>query len=193
MGGVFRFLQRFWTLSQEYLESKPSTNRVVAEKDILQITHKAIKSVSKDLNELGLNTAIASLMESVNELYKIKAEHGFMPAKTWKFAMNIHAQLLAPFAPHIAEELWHQLGNKESVHTSEWPVHDEEYLVTDKIIIVVQVNGKVRANIEMPSDSSEETIVEAAKEDKKVASYLKDKKLHKTIYVAGKLVNLVVS
>jgi leucyl-tRNA synthetase len=199
IGGVFRFLQRVWTICQEYLAEvkgpaaqKSKSPEEAASLQLLTATHKTNYKVSKDLEELGFNTAIASLMEFTNHLYKIKAKTGVGPSKDWKLAITTLVQLLAPFAPHIAEELWHDLGQKDSVHTSAWPVHDEKYLVAETMNIVVQVNGKVRANLQLPSDSGEEQIIEAAKADAKVASYLKDKKIHKTIYVPKKLVNLVV-
>ena len=192
VAGTFRFLQRTWTLLHEYKENK-APNKTVAEREILTATHRTIEKVSRDLEDLAFNTAIASLMEYVNELYKIKAKHGFASVSAWKFAVNTLVQLLAPFAPHISEELWQELGHKDSVHTDVWPVHDEKYLVADRMTIVVQVNGKVRANIRMPADASEHAVVDAAKDNKKVAGYLESKTLRKTVYVPGKLVNFVAS
>ncbi|HLB65988.1 MAG TPA: leucine--tRNA ligase, partial [Candidatus Saccharimonadales bacterium] len=159
LGGVFRFLQRVWVLVQEYQLSKKSDNE--GSEELLKIINQAIYKVSKDLDNLGFNTAIATLMETTNELYKIKSKDGFL-AKNWGESLNILLQLLAPFAPHITEELWHQLGNKDSIHTMSWPVHDDKYLVSDKVTIVAQINGKVRAQFEMPSDSSEEAISKTA-------------------------------
>ncbi|HET7673603.1 MAG TPA: leucine--tRNA ligase [Candidatus Saccharimonadales bacterium] len=189
IGGCFRFLQRVWTLTHEYIdagEKEDSSND-----ELLKVSHKAIKKVSQDLAEMSFNTAIATLMETTNELYKIKARDNYSD-KNWEFAVKTMLQLLAPFAPHIAEELWHDIGMKDSVHISEWPVHDEKYLASDEITIVVQVNGKVRANITVPSDSDEETIVTTAKSEDKVKGYLENKKVRKTIYVPRKLVNFVV-
>jgi leucyl-tRNA synthetase len=99
---------------------------------------------------------------------------------------------LAPFAPHISEELWSQLGHGESIHQSEWPKYDEKYLIADTITIAVQVNGKLRGQVEVSVDADEETVIDAAKANKKVASYLKDKETRKTIYVPGRLVNFVI-
>lgn len=188
MGGSFRFLQRVWTLTQEYLEAESGNTE---SKALLTLTHKAIFKVSKDLEELGFNTAIAALMEYVNELYKLKAKEGFT-AQNWQFAITALLQLLAPFAPHIAEELWEQVGQKGSVHTSEWPVHDDTYLQSDTMKIVVQVNGKVRATIEVSAGSDEATVTEAAKNDENVQQHLDGKQIKKTIYVPSKLVNFVV-
>jgi leucyl-tRNA synthetase len=188
MGGAHRFLQRIWTLVQEFKEhdngSKEST-------DIKRAIHKTIKKVSQDLNDLSFNTAIAAQMEALNELYRIKAGDNYA-GKEWQWALETMLQLLAPFAPHIAEELWQELGHKESIHISEWPTHDEKYLVQDSMTVAIQVNGRLRGEVQVASDASEEIVVVAAKANEKVATYLKGHKLRKTIYVPGKLVNFVI-
>lgn len=199
MGGTFRFLQRAWTLTQEYLsshseQSEESQNTDPSGKpqdDITKITHQTIKKVTEDLKNMGFNTAIASLMEMTNMLYKLKKQVPFTD-EAWKDSFESLTLLLAPFAPHMAEELWQELGHKDSVHTQEWPEWDDKYLVSDTINVVVQVNGKVRANIEMPADSTEDTIIKAAKENEKVAAQIGDNPVKKSIYVPKKLVNLVV-
>jgi len=190
MGGAFRFLQRVWTVTQEWQEAKDTTN--TENTMLLHLTHGTIKRVTEDLHEMGFNTAIAALMEYVNELYKMKAEKGFVGAGTWRFAITSLLQMLAPFAPHITEELWQQAGNQDSVHTTQWPEWDERYLIKDTVTIVVQVNGKVRANIEVPAGSSEATVVETAQKEANVSKYVAGKTVRKTIYVTGKLVNFVV-
>lgn len=195
MGGSFRFLQRFWTLVQEYSsdQSADKPDEVVT-KQLMTLTHRAIKKVSQDLEDLGFNTAIAALMEMVNVLYKLKAEHGFQPKSAWKDTLTTFTQLLAPFAPHIAEELWQtELGNKESVHLSSWPVHNEKLLVVDTITIAVQINGKLRATIEVDAQAEEAAVVAAAKANARISSLLEGKKLIKQVYVPGRLVSLVVS
>jgi leucyl-tRNA synthetase len=192
MGGSYRFLQRIWTLVQEYKANKDKTDDS-SEKEILSLTHRVIQKVSHDLEDFGLNTAIAAQMEYVNELYKIKSVNGFRAKKAWEFALTSLVQLLAPFAPHISDELWEELGHSDSVHISEWPVHDKKYLVSDTLTIVIQVNGKVRATITVPADSSEDDITEKAKTDKKVENHTSGKKIIKTIYVPNKLVNIVVA
>jgi leucyl-tRNA synthetase len=189
IGGTFRFLQRFWTLVHEYLDSNP--NKSKEEELICRAVHGAIKKVSSDIDDMQFNTAIATMMGCVNELYKLKAEKGFA-AKDWHSALSTLTQLLAPFAPHIAEELWHDLGHKTSVHLSEWPVHDEKYLQSETVNIVVQVNGKLRANIELSVDATEEEIISQAKKDVKVSEHLKNNKVRKTVYVPQKLVNFVI-
>ncbi|HEX5798272.1 MAG TPA: leucine--tRNA ligase, partial [Candidatus Saccharimonadales bacterium] len=195
VAGTFRFLQRVWTLVQEYLDEVPSLkSQVPSKEDIILrgVTHKAINKVHNDIYDMQFNTAIAALMEFSNSLYKIKAEQGFGAKDDWKFALETILKLLAPFAPHMTEELWHDLGNKTSIHTADWPVHDKKYLIQDSLSIVVQINGKLRANIEVSADSSEAEITETAQKHDKVEKHLKNKKVRKTIYVPGKLINFVV-
>jgi leucyl-tRNA synthetase len=192
MGGAFRFLQRIWALSQDYME-RGEPMEAVDDIELKRTTHRAIHRVSKDLEELGFNTAIAALMETTNELYKLKTRVRFEQApETWEWTIGTVLQLLAPFAPHMTEELWEQLGREGSVHVSEWPAEDNQYLVSDTMTIVVQVNGKVRAQLEVPTGETKEAILELAKADKKVASHLDGNEPKKSIYVPGKLVNFVV-
>ena len=191
MGGSFRFLQRAWTLAHEYMETKESGDQKHLEA-IRALRHRTIAKVSSDLEDLSFNTAIAALMEYVNNLYKYKAEDNFGARDEWSLAIENLVQLLAPFAPHIAEELWQELGHKDSVHTSSWPVHGPKYLISETVTIVVQINGKVRANLKLSADSNQEQVTSAAQADSNVVKYTKDKKIKKTIYVPGKLINFVV-
>ena len=192
VSGTYRFLNRFWVLVQEFLGEEASQHKDHSEQKLQKTIHKTIKKVSEDIQNFSFNTAIAAMMECLNELYKIKSEHGFKARSAWSASLHIMTQLLAPFAPHIAEELWQDLGQKGSVHTSKWPVHDEKYLVEAEVNIVVQINGKLRANITVPKDYDEKAVIESAKADEKVKSRLKDKKIRKTIYIHHKLVNFVV-
>jgi leucyl-tRNA synthetase len=193
LGGCYHFLQRAWTISQEYLHGKPMEGNRELETRLHIATHKTIKKVTEDLHGLGFNTAIASLMEFVNGLYKIKVE---LPANSeniaWKEAVTSLAQLLAPFAPHIAEELWNELGHQDSVHVDHWPTWDNKLLVADVITIVVQINGKVRAKLDLPADSSEEDVTKAALENGRIIEHIGIKRPAKVIYVPGRLVNIVV-
>jgi leucyl-tRNA synthetase len=192
IGGAFRFLQRVWTLTQEHLEA-PNVEvefEVNGFKELQRIMHLTTKKVTEDLRSMSFNTAISALMECVNELYKLKL---IMPLGNgyWQSSLEILTMLLAPFAPHIAEELSTQLGNEASVHTGIWPVWHEAVLATDTMKIVVQINGKVRATLEVPSEASEENIVALAKADDKVKAHLNGEP-KKTIYVPKKLVSFVV-
>ncbi len=192
MGGSYRFLQRTWTLAQEFKESNASQNTADA-KALKVVMHRTIKKVSHDLENLSFNTAIAAMMEAINELYKLKLQIPYdEAADTWRWVVEVFIQLLAPFTPHISEELWQQLGHETSIHISEWPVHDEQYLIADTMIIVVQVNGKVRAQLEIASDTAKDAVLQAAQSHEKAAAALDGQTIKKSIYVPGKLVNFVV-
>jgi leucyl-tRNA synthetase len=195
LGGCYRFLQRVWTLAQTYLQSTDTPDgNADAEARLTRTTHKTIKKVTADLEEMGFNTAIAALMEYVNELYKVKTILPPNPGnQTWQQAMRTLAQLLAPFAPHLAEELWYQLGNANTVHLSLWPVWDEALTVEDTMTIAVQVNGKVRATVQVPAGSDEGIVTEAALGDERVQAYLGGKPPAKIVYVPGRLISLVSS
>jgi leucyl-tRNA synthetase len=192
MGGAFRFLQRIWTLTQEFKDAKDQAGDQNYEKDIRKATHKTIKTVTQDLRQLGFNTAIATLMEYVNDLYKLKEQDHFANRDAWKNAITSLLQLVAPFAPHIAEELWAQTDHTGSVHTSDWPAYDEALLVEDTTVVVIQVNGKLRGEISVARGADEATVIEASKANKKVAGYLENQTIAKTIYVPNKLVNFVI-
>lgn len=189
VAGTYRFLNRVWVLTQEFLSSDSLEGNA---DEVNRAIHAAIKKVSADLENLSFNTAIAAMMEAVNTLYKLKAEHGFAGHESWRFAITSLLQLMAPFAPHMTEELWHQLGNEDTIHTSVWPVHDEQYLVTDTVTFVVMINGKVRGELSLAKDSTQDAVVEAALADSKVKTHLADLPIRKTIFVPNKLVNFVV-
>lgn len=191
VAGTHRFLQRAWSLVQEYLEDQTDIVDTENEGEILKSSHKAIKKVSQDLEKMNFNTAIAALMEYTNELYKIKTMQGLVDKKAWGFALKTLVQLLAPFAPHITEELWADLGYEGSVHLSQWPVHDEAYLVEHVVTIAVQVNGKLRGEIEVPNNADQNVIEAEAKQNENVANYLKSD-IKKVIYIPGKILNFVV-
>ena len=190
MGGSFRFLQRVWALVQEYKEHAGDSEE--PNQQLLQITHRTIKKVSQDLEGLSFNTAIAAMMEAVNDLYKIKDQDNFANKAVWLFTLESLLQLLAPFAPHITEELWSQLSHDTSIHTSTWPTYEEKYLVSDTMTIAVQVNGKLRAELSLPADADEAAVQAAATESDKVAAHTNGKEVVKSIYVPGKILNLVV-
>ena len=191
VAGTYRFLARIWTLVQELEEAadgEPDTKAIVS---LHTTVHKAIKKVSRDLHEMSFNTAIAALMECVNELYKIKAEYGYGSGEAWQQSLSTLLQLVAPFAPHFADELWEQLGNDGTIHISQWPAHDEKYLIQHTMTIVIQVNGKVRGEIEVEHDAPQEVIEKEARLHQNVATYLKNDP-KKVIYVPKKLINFVV-
>ena len=163
---------------------------VVAE--LLRLTHLTIKKVTRDIEDEKFNTAVAAMMEMVNGLYKFKESHGIQATETWRFTLESLLQILAPFAPHITEELWHELGHTDTIHVNHWPKWDEKYLVNDVMTIIVQVNGKLRAKLELPADTDKDALEQAALADEKVCAYLDARTPRKVIYVPGKLVNIVV-
>ena len=195
IGGVYRFLNRVWTLTQEYLEAEKSENPIASdssrERELAALQHRTTKKVTTDIHRMSFNTAIAAMMEYTNELYKLKTD-GFSE-KTWHEALSVLAQLIAPFAPHMAAELWQQLGHDNSLDTAKWPTWDESLTVSETMTIVVQVNGKVRAKLSLAKDSTKEQAIEAALADENVQKFVADQKPAKTIYVPGRLVNIVVN
>jgi leucyl-tRNA synthetase len=183
-----RFLNRIWNLVQEFqVASEDGENE-----QILKLIHPTIKKVTHDLERQKYNTAIAAMMETVNKLYAEKARSGFAGKAQWQFALESLVALVAPFSPHMADELWHQLGRETSVQRDSWPQWDETYLVTDTITVVIQVNGKVRAQLEVPSDIGEDDVKAMALKAENVTRFVGDKKPAKVIYVPGRLVNIVV-
>lgn len=188
--GTYRFLNRVWNLTQEFLENKNTDSG--KNESVLKVTHPAIKKVTSDIENQKYNTAIAALMKCTNDLYEIKARDSFAGQEEWQVALESLTMLTAPFAPHIAEELWKDLGHEDSIHVDHWPKWDEKYLVSDKMTIVVQVNGKVRAELEVDSNANEEDIKTESVSNENVQKYLEGKEPKKIIYVPGRLVSLVV-
>jgi leucyl-tRNA synthetase len=189
--GAHRFLSRLWNLVQEYQETQITTFDDETKKKVMRPIHKMVKKMTNDIEENRYNTAIAAAMGAVNELYKHKTEN-FGKNELWKEALEHVVACVAPFAPHIADELWEQLGHSTSIHKDTWPNWDEELVKEEMITLAVQVNGKVRAEILVAADISEEEAIETAKSNEKVAEHLKDKELKKAIYVPGRLVSLVI-
>ncbi|MGE5312931.1 MAG: class I tRNA ligase family protein [Acidobacteriota bacterium] len=184
VAGTHRFLSRVWALVQEHIASDKAGT--VPEK----LTHQLVKKVSDDLDDMRFNTAVAAMMEYTNELYKLKA--GGMSGESWRVALKWLLKVLAPFAPHMSEELWSQMGFDGSVHVADWPKHDESKLIESTVKIVVQVNGKVRATLEAPADATKEQLETMALEHEKIVEFLDNKKPTRVVVVPGRLVNIVV-
>jgi len=188
IAGIYRFLNRVWVLAQEYQDSaKDFEANDVA---VRRAQHKTVRKVTEDINRLSFNTAISSLMEYTNELYKLKVD-GFSK-DVWLEALQAMAQLIAPFAPHLSEELNNQLGKSELVQNLPWPVWDDSLIAEQTMTVIVQVNGKLRAKLVVAKDTDEAKIKQLALEDEHVASFVGDKKPAKVIYVPGRLVSIVV-
>ena len=161
--------------------------------EIRQKVHKTIKKVTEDIERFHFNTAIAAVMELVNHIYQTKdgIEDTPQAQSVWREAIESLILLLAPFVPHVAEELWEGLGKKESVIKASWPEYDQQAIVEEEIVIVVQVNGKLRDRLLVPVSSEAEAIKERALNSPKVRRHIDGKEVKKTIFVPQKLVNIV--
>lgn len=202
--GAHRFLKRVYALVHKHHEwlrnMKVSDEEILTSgnaeestfSSILSLTHRTIKRVTLDIEkEYQFNTAIARLMEFVNEVY------GYEPKteqerKIFKFALKNFLILLSPFAPHIAEELWREIGEEGYIINQPWPPYSEELAKEQEIELVVQINGKVRSKIMIPQGLSDEEVIKIALNDEKVKQWIDSKEILKVIPVKGKLVNIVV-
>lgn len=194
--GAHRFLKRVYALvykHHKWLKETPSVFSLQpSASELLSLIHRTIKRVTLDIEkEYQFNTAIARLMEFVNEVY------GYEPKtdeerKVFKFAIRNFLILLSPFAPHLAEELWREIGEEGFILNEPWPTYDEELAREQMIELVVQINGKVRSKIMIPQGMSDEEIVKIALDDEKVKQWVNGKEIVKVIPVKGKLVNIVV-
>jgi leucyl-tRNA synthetase len=178
--GSFRFLRRLFTICTE-LEKYPVKDN--KQNEIERLTHKTIKGVTNDIDRFQFNTAISKIMELINFLYI----NG-----TTKETAEALALLVSPFAPFIAEEIWQFFGNKESVHLQSWPKYNANLVIDEEVTIVVQVNGKVRAKLQLRRDTSEENVKEVALKNESVKKHSNQGKIVKAIYIPNKLLNLVI-
>ena len=178
--GVNRFLRRFWNLAEESLEKD-----IKATGDMIRTRHQLVHDVTTRLEGFSLNTVISAFMEYNNKLLDLAKEAGGVDRET----VLTFARLLAPFAPHIAEEVWEMGGNSGSVFASGWPEYDTEAMKEDTIEIPVQVNGKIRAVVKAPADVSKDEALRLGKEA--IADRLSGD-IVKEIYVPGKIINIVV-
>ena len=195
--GCSRFLSRFWRLyvnilEREGLDAPLPATFTEADKAVRRAVHGATKKVGEDIAvRCQFNTAISAIMEAVNAVYDYLDSEAPNAAILHEAAEYL-LQLLAPFAPHITEELWHEMGHTESIHISHWPAYEEAALAQDSVEIVVQVNGKIRARLQVPANSSQEELAEIVRSQPQYAEWLAGKTVTKTIAIPGKLVNLVV-
>ena len=190
--GTYRFLNRAWNLTQEYIEAGEIELNDQAKAEILKTAHYTAKKVTEDIENDKFNTAVSTMMQAVNSYFKYKEDFGIGKSDVWRYAIESLLQVLSPFAPHITEELWSQIGHEETIHIDSWPKWDDKYLVSNTMAIPVQVNGKVRATLDVASGSTEQEIIDQVKVHEKIAPYLEGKELRKAIYVPGRIVNLVI-
>lgn len=176
--GVFRFLKKFWKLFDASHENENEN-----EKAALKVLHQTIKKVTDDIERFSFNTSVSTFMICVNQLSDLKCSS--------REVLQPLTVLIAPFAPHIAEELWHQLGNEGSVCDAEWPKFDEQYLVEDTFKYPVSFNGKMRFTIELPADCTQEQAVAAVMANADTQKWTGGKEPKKIIFVPKRIINIV--
>ncbi|MBR4297709.1 MAG: leucine--tRNA ligase [Bacteroidaceae bacterium] len=181
--GCFRFLRRFWNL---FFDKQDNFNVVAGEptKESLKTLHKLIKKVTEDINEFSYNTSVAAFMVAVNELTQQKCNN--------KEVLETMVILLAPFAPHMTEELWNRMGNEGSVCDATWPAYDENKMKEDCVTLSVSFNGKTRFTLDFPVDATKEDIEKTTLDSELTKKYLDGKTIVKMIVVPGRIVNIVV-
>jgi leucyl-tRNA synthetase len=201
--GSYRFLNRVWRLVVDHIDEiknappynvkDPLSGQL---RDLHRKTHQTIKKVTEDIeNRFSFNTAIAAIMELVNEINRFLNNKDKKDAAAWSIvreAVEATVVLVSPVVPHITEELWHMLGNSESLLNISWPTYREEALEVEKRLVVLQVNGKVRSRIEVPASYSEKEIEAEALADERVRRFINEQPIKKIIVVQKKLVNMVV-
>lgn len=175
--GTRRFVEKVWRAQNLITESTTPAS-------LLTVLHKTIKKVTEDIEAFKFNTAVSTLMIFVNELEKEKQ------INSTEYKMFIRT--LAPFAPHMTEELWYELGETESIHLSSWPVYDPALLVEDTVTIAVQINSKVRAELVIASDATKESIEQAALALPRIAELIEGKEIKKVIVIPGRIINIVL-
>jgi len=178
--GVRRFLEKIWRLQNKIKNTSQATQNSKLKSQI----HKTIKKIDEDLESCKFNTAISALMILANELEKQE--------KISPIHYSLFLILLAPFAPHICEELWQRLGYKESILKEKWPEYDEKLVKEEIITLVIQVNGRVRDKMEIDASVSEEEAKKLTLERGKVKKWIEGKEIKKIIFVPGKLINIVI-
>ncbi len=194
ISGVYRWLHRIWNLVLE--KYKPdravkTDDQKQVEKDLIRFCQQTIKSVTEDMEHLRFNTLIASLMELTNYLEDV-LNKGWVAEAAWQSAVDNLVLLIAPIAPHLAEELWIKTGHAYSVHNQKWPAWSEKLVQVEQVTLVIQVNGKLRDRLPVSVSISEEEAKELALNSLKVKPHIEGKRIVNTVYVPRKLVNLVV-
>jgi leucyl-tRNA synthetase len=195
--GQFRFLNRVWRLVSDFAQSrgtKPCTptdgGLTKSEKDLRRAIHTAIKEITEDLEgEYQFNTGVSEMMKLSNALTDASCKDSPVYAEGIETLML----LLAPFAPHIAEELWQMIGHTNSVHAEAWPKADPAALVADEITLVIQIMGKTRGTIQVPAQADKQALEQYARDSEVAQRYMEGKEIKKVIVVPGKLVNFVVA
>jgi len=187
--GTVRWVRRVWILYKESVKEGNPAPQVL--KVLRRKVHQTLRNVTRDFETFEFNTIVSSLMELMNEMYKAR-EAGAAGTPEWDEALDLYLRMTAPVTPHIAEELWESLGKPYSIHQQPWPAFDPAAAVEDQIILVVQVNGKVRDRIDVPVGISDADAKAAALSSEAVQKYLEGNPPKKIVVVPGKLVSIVV-
>ena len=180
VAGCRRFIERVWKLQNKLT----SNNQRLTNKKLETLTHKTIKKVSEDIEEMKFNTAVSALMQLSNELEKLE----YVPLPAYRALIR----LLAPFAPHVTEEMWSRLKLGGSVHQSPWPKFDKRKIIDTVITLAVSVNGKLRGTLPLSGQASKEEAVSAARNFPAIEKWLSGKNVRQVVYVPGKIINFVV-
>jgi leucyl-tRNA synthetase len=200
--GCFRFLGRLWRTFSRALPAlpaagvpPPATAGTGPALNLRRKTHHTIQRVTDDLGpRMHLNTPVAAIMELLNLVTPLVQADSMEPGEAWavREAFETIARVLCPFAPHMAEELWEAMGFPPFVAEAAWPAADPALLTFDEVLLVVQINGKVRGKLTVPAGMSEADAIDAARLDGKIAAYLNGHAIRKTVYVKDRLLNVVV-
>jgi leucyl-tRNA synthetase len=204
--GCSRFLNRIWRLYQRYgalvkkikIDEEVFSNGPPEIRTIRRKTHQTIKKVTEDIQDrLHFNTAISAIMELVNTLYLVnippqKDQANKLYLMALKEAFQTIIQLLSPFAPHIAEEMWEGLGKQGSITKQSWPIYDPEIAKEEEIEVVIQINGKVRSRILVSPDIVEEELKQKVLGNQRVKGFIRNKEIRRIVVVPRKLVNVVI-
>jgi leucyl-tRNA synthetase len=197
--GCYRFLKRVWRLVEKYGVEAHNGNSDFsrlseAEKSLRRAVHASLKKVTDDIEErFNFNTAISAVMEAVNSCYAyVNEKDGDINDGVMAEVLELIVLMLAPFAPHLGEEMWQRLGHTDSVHLQSWPQYDPSVLQVEEVEIVVQVNGKVRGRLTVPAGLKEDELQALAVANDRITELLAGKQLVRAIAVPDKLVNLVV-
>ncbi len=200
--GCYRFLNRVWRLVTEHLPAikdvRPYRGEPELEgflKEIRHITHRTIKKVTEDIEKrFHFNTAISGIMELVNSLYLWNGDKtGELERRVLRESLETVVILLSPFAPHISEELWQRMGNTTPLYRTSWPQYDPTAVEKEELLIVVQIDGKVRGKLTVPKDATKQKVEELALKEEGITRWLENRTVRKTIYVEGKILNIVTT
>jgi leucyl-tRNA synthetase len=187
---VRRWLDRVWRIVLYPDEEQGQQGVEFSDRQLRRVTHQTIRKVEEDIRDFKFNTMVAALMECTNALYRAR-DAGLTGTPAWDEAIDVLVRLVAPVAPHLAEELWERMGRPYSIHQQPWPEADAELAAEDEVEVVLQVNGKVRDKLTVGVNTDEDTLRELALRNERVRDFVEGKTVRKVIVVPGKLVNVV--